>query len=250
MKYGIIFFLFLIPTFLFGQEEALQFEQANQLYRSGKYQEATQMFEKIVMNGYESAALYYNLGNAHFKLQNIPSAILAYERAKRIAPQDEDVLYNLRLANLRVIDKIEPLPRLFIIDWWNSIIDLFPSSMWAAIGIGGLWVAICFGALFMSARSALVQKFSFIIIGTTLIVTIVACIGMLQRAEAEHSTEYAIVFSQSIAVKSAPDSQSTELFALHEGVKVEVLDAVGEWRKIRLADGKVGWLTAASMWLI
>src|SRR5881394_716957 len=97
-----------------AQEAGLLFNQANQLYRKAEYDKAATMYEQIIKNGYESPALYYNLGNARFKLKDVPGSIVNYERARRLAPRDEDIAYNLRLANLRVIDKIEPIPEFFI----------------------------------------------------------------------------------------------------------------------------------------
>src|SRR6266849_1193138 len=109
----------------FAQEARLEFNQANQLYRDAQYDKAARLYEQVVKNGYESPALYYNLGNCYFKLRNIPASILNYERARRLSPHDDDISYNLRLANQRVVDKIEPLPQLFLVDWWNGYIGLF-----------------------------------------------------------------------------------------------------------------------------
>ncbi|MBI1807845.1 MAG: tetratricopeptide repeat protein [Ignavibacteria bacterium] len=233
-----------------AQEAAVQFDHANQLYRNGDYQKAAAMYEQIVKNGYESYALYYNLGNTYFKLKNIPAAILQYERARRLAPHDEDVLYNLRLANLRVIDKIEPLPQLFFIEWWRSIINLFSSSGWAMIAILSLWCATIAGAVVLVNRAGFLQRIMFVSTLIALCICVLAFVGTFQRLHRERDEQTAIVFAPSVSVKSAPDVQSTDLFVLHEGVKVEFLDEVGEWRKIRLADGKVGWLSVSSIEVI
>ncbi|MDI6765696.1 MAG: tetratricopeptide repeat protein [Bacteroidota bacterium] len=239
-------FLIIITLFIcelaFAQEAAIQFEHANQLYRNGEYQKAVQMFEQVIKNGYESPALYYNLGNAYFKQNNIPASILNYERAKRLSPNDDDINYNLRLANLRVIDKIEPIPRLFIVNWWKSFVNLFSSSGWSWVAIFSIWVAAICGAFIFVLRSILLQRLAFVGIIITIFIIVLTSISMFQRYQSEQKEQVAIVFSQTVSVKSAPDEQSTDLFVLHEGVKVEFLDAVGDWRKIRLADGKVGWL--------
>ncbi len=247
-------FLFIVTLFIyeltFAQEAAIQFEQANQLYRNGEYQKAVQMFEQVIKNGYESPSLYYNLGNAYFKLNNLPASILNYERAKRLSPNDDDINYNLRLANLRVIDKIEPIPRIFIINWWRSFINLFSSNEWSWGVIIFLWVAAVCGAFIFVLRSITYQRLAFvgIIIAFTLIV--LSAISMFQRYGSEQKEQHAVVFPQTVSVKSAPDAQSTDLFVLHEGVKVELLDTVGGWWKIRLADGKVGWLPIKSLQII
>jgi tetratricopeptide (TPR) repeat protein len=234
----------------YAQEETMLFEQANQLYRNGEYRKAVSSYEQIVKNGYENAPLYYNLGNAYFKLQNIPASILNFERAKKLAPTDEDINYNLRLANLRVIDKVEPIPRLFFINWWNTFLNLFSSAGWAVAGIVALWIAVILGAFFLIAGRILIQRISFFIGIIMVLFAVLSFIGMYQQLHITEGTQYAIVFSQSVAVKSAPDAQSTDLFVLHEGVKVEFLDTVGEWRKVRLADGKIGWLPVEHMQII
>ena len=234
----------------FAQEAAIQFEQANQLYRSGEYQKAVQLLAQVVKNGYESPALYYNLGNAYFKQNNIPASILNYERAKRLSPNDDDINYNLQLANLRVIDKIEPIPRLFIINWWKSFVNLFSSSGWSWVAIIFLWVAAICGAFIFVLRSITFQRLAFVGIIIALFMIVLSAIGMFQRYQSELKEQWAVVFAQTVSVKSAPDAQSTDLFVLHEGVKVEFLDAVGHWRKIRLADGKVGWLMTETVQVI
>lgn len=242
--------LVLLPFAAMGQEASLQFEQANGLYRSGSYEKAAELYEQILKNGYESPALYYNLGNAYFKVQNIPAAILSYERAKRLAPHDEDILYNLRLANLRVVDKIEPLPQLFVFEWWGSFVTLLPSARWSIVGIVALWLAVIGGAMYWVVRGELARRIAFLISAMMLILTSVAFVSGMQRYHAEQNAASAIVFAQSVSVKSAPDAQSTDLFVIHEGVKVDVLDTVGDWKKVRLADGKEGWVMISSIQLI
>ena len=158
MRKRLVVMILFLSSFAIGQEASLQFEEANQFYRGGKYQQAAQLYEQIEHNGYGSSSLYYNLGNAYFKLHNFPAALLSYERAKRLSPHDEDISYNLRLANLRVIDKIEPLPRLFFIEWWQSFMDLLPSDGWAVAGIVALWIAACCGVLFFIFHTIALQR--------------------------------------------------------------------------------------------
>ncbi len=248
MRFVCAFFLLL--SVAYAQEEGVQFEEGNLYYRKANFEQAARAFEGILKNGYESVELYYDLGNCYFKLQNYPAAILAFERARRLSPRDEDVLYNLRLANLRVIDKIEPVPQLFIIEWWRNFVNLFPAATWALIAIACLWTAALAGTLFLRARSIGAQRSGFMVAGLAILLSILAFMSMYQRIQAEQHSDSAIVFAQSVSAKSAPDPQSTDLFVLHEGVKVDLLDEVGDWRKIRLADGKVGWLTISAMQII
>lgn len=231
----------------FADEAALQFDQANQLYRNGEFQKAASMYEQIVKNGYGSPELYFNLGNSYFKLKNIPASILNYERAKRLAPHDEDISYNLRLANLRVVDKIEPVPTLFLFDWWRSFINLLSAEGWAFACIISIWLLMISWMVFLVVRSFLVRRMAFLLGTIMVVVAAFSFTGGFQQNRIEQSTRDAIVFNPSVPVKSAPDPQSVDLFVIHEGVKVEMLDTVGEWRKIRLADGKIGWINEENL---
>ena len=233
-----------------SQEAVRNFSAGNEQYRGGKYEEAAGTYEQIVTNGYESAALYYNLGNAHYKNGNIPAAILSYERAKRLAPGDEDIRHNLALANLRIVDKIDPIPRLFLVEWWEGLIGLMSSSGWGMLAIGALWAAALLLAAFRLLRGRIVQRALSISGAAAIVLGAFAFIAGGIQDTRESSENLAILFAPSASVKSAPDAQSTDLFVVHEGVKIDLLDAVGEWRKIRLADGKIGWLPAADMKVI
>lgn len=250
MKKTLITFLFVGSQLSLAQEVALQFEQANQLYRIGDYKQAASFYEKIGQNGYESPALFYNLGNSYFKLKNMPAAIVNYERARLLSPHDEDIAYNLRLANLRIIDRIEPIPQLFFVEWWRSFVSMFSSGTWASLAVVLLWCASIGGATFLFLRPLLIRRLTFLICAICLLCSVLSYASMFQQRNHERTDQDAIVFAASIAVKSSPDQHSTDLFVLHEGVKVELLDAVGEWKKIRLADGKVGWIPVESILVI
>lgn len=245
-----IILLFSIACGADAQEVSVRFEEANTLYRNGDYQKAVTGYEDILKNGFENAAVYYNLGNTYFKLQNIPAAILNYERARRLSPHDEDIVHNLRLANLRVVDKIEPLPQLFLQEWWDALISMFSSDGWARAGIVALWIAVVAGAVFIIGRSNLLQGASLALTFGAFLVYVFSFVGMMHQRHYESNEQQAIVFSPTVSVKSAPDTQSMDLFVLHEGVKVELLDSVGDWRKIRLADGKIGWLQEGNIGVI
>jgi len=250
MKFFATFLILVSFQAGFAQEARLQLNQANQLYRDAQYQKAAPLYEQVLKNGFESTALYYNLGNCYFKMENIPAAILSYERARRLSPRDDDVSYNLRLANLRVVDKIEPLPQLFFIDWWNGFLGLLSSDGWAIAATISLWVASLAGAAFFLFRAAIVQRLAFSLALVSVLACVISGIGLYQQLKWERADRAAIVFSPSVSVKSAPDAQSTDLFVIHEGVKVELTDEVGDWKKVRLADGKIGWLPVEDIQLI
>lgn len=218
------------------------FERGNQLYREGKFRDALAQYENVIEQGYVDAALYYNIGNCHYRLGKVGQAILAYERALRLSPGDPDIQHNLTLANVRVQDRIETLPELFIVSWLRNVSLIIPIEMTSAF-FGWMWAA-----LFLSLSAyVVVVSASWLRVARAL--SLVAFVGIVlvggllavQVAFAEADDE-AIVTSNVVTVKSSPDPQSVDAFVIHEGLKVKMGDRIGEWTKVTLADGKVGWL--------
>jgi tetratricopeptide (TPR) repeat protein len=238
-----MFFLSLVIAGISSADEAAQrFEQANQLYLQAKYPDAVAQYEKIVQSGFESGELYFNLGNAYYKSGNIQKAILNYERARQLLPRDEDVQFNLQLANLQVVDKIDAVPRLFVYRWVDSMLALFSLSTMGWIVYSFFILTLAAFAFFLYARTYTQKKLSMfagLVFSTALILTM---IGYGVQSYKESNTEFAIVMSDVANIKAAPDSKGNDLFVLHKGLRVQVLDSVNHWRKIRLADGKVGWI--------
>lgn len=234
--------LALVAGSAFADEASQVFEEANQLYLQAKYPEAIAQYEKIVKSGYESGELYFNLGNAYYKSGNIQKAILEYERAKDLLPRDEDVQFNLQLANLQVVDKIDVVPRIFIYRWIDTMLTLFSLATMGWIVYAFFLLTLAAFAYFLFAPTYAQKRLSMfagLVFSAALILTM---IGYGVQSYAESNTEFAIVMADAANIKSAPDSKGNDLFVLHKGLKVQVLDSVNHWRKIRLADGKVGWI--------
>lgn len=245
---SILVLILLCAGIAFAGEPDVRFESANQIYRSGNYEKAAKLYEEILSQGYEGPALYYNLGNCYYKMNNIPAAILQFERARKLDPDDEDINHNLALANLRVVDRIDPIPDLFYMNWWRKWSNLTSSNVWAGLAVGFLWLALLlFAALFLPYRSYLMRRILSSLALILLALFVISVAAAVDRHGREQEQDYAIVFSASTDARSAPDPQSTSLFVLHEGVKVQLLDHVGDWNKIRLADGKIGWIPATAL---
>ena len=226
----------------FADEATHLFEEGNQLYLQAKYAEAIAHYEKILQGGYESGELYFNLGNAYYKGGNLPKAILNYERAKQLLPRDEDIQFNLQLANLQVVDKIDIVPRLFIYRWIDSLLTLFSLSTMGWIVYSFFIATLSAFTYFLFAPTTPQRRASMLagIICSFLLVMIM--VGFAVQSYKESTTEFAIVLSDVANIKSAPDNKGNDLFVLHKGLRVQVLDGVNHWRKIRLVDGKVGWI--------
>jgi len=245
MKYLVIILSFFLPAAAaqaqLSQQESMM-EQANQSYSSADYATAVSAYESVIGSGYESAGIYFNLGNAYFKLGNIPAAILYYEKAGKMDPTDEDIRFNLDLANSRIIDKMEPLPEFFLRTWWKSARDLFSSDQWAKIGIAGFILLLVSAALFVISTMVFTRKIMFWA-GVFCFAIMSASLVFSYDGYREYSRQSsAIIFTPTITVKSSPNETSVDLFVIHEGTKVYITDMVEGWSEVRLANGNVGWV--------
>lgn len=216
--------------------------KANNLYTSEEYQKAIPVYEQILASGNESAKLYFNLGNAYYKAGEINKAILNYERAKVLAPQDEDVEFNLRIANQFVVTKIDELPKPFFVRWKTSIVNKYPADTWAVISIGSFVIFLFLLGLFFFSRNVAVRRFSFWISMTLIVISVIAFSLAGKQKKKINTRDQAIVFCPRVTVKSSPSESGTDLFLIYEGLKIQVTDSLGSWTEIRLADGNQGWL--------
>ena len=226
---------------LYAGEVDSFFMTGNKFYQDGDFESAVVEYEKIIQRGYENWQAYYNLGNAYYKLGETGKAILNYERAKRLNPKNEDIVYNLQLVNLQIADRIQKIPEFFLTAWIFQIANLLALPAWGTIFLI-FYIAII--ALFILRM--LLNNFRFartFSVSLILIILLCSVSGILVLRIYESETfSYAVVLTDKVDVKSAPDDSATDVFTLHEGVKVEIKDASLHWVKIRLADGKIGWL--------
>lgn len=214
----------------------------NKFYQEQKFEDAIQTYQKIIAQGYESAALYYNMGNSYFRLGKLGYAILYYEKALKISPGDEDILYNLKIANARTVDRISELPKLFIIQWWEILITSLSLNGWAVITIIiYLLLLTSIGVYFLSRKTNL-QKIAFNTGVVSITFFIISLIILIARYNHEKTTNYGILLESAYSAKVAPDEKSNDAFLIHEGIKFIVEDNVNNWSKIRLSDGKIGWI--------
>ena len=231
------------PLFLMAQEnnEAL-WEKANNLYQSEEYQQAVSVYEQILASGEESAKLYFNLGNAYYKTGDVNNAILNYERAKVLAPQDEDIAFNLKIANQFVVTKIDELPQPFFLRWRTSIVNKYPADTWATISVTAFIVFLLLLGLFLFSRSAAIKRAGFWLGIVIVIISGFSFSFAAQQKKKINTRDHAIVFCPRVTVKSSPSETGTDLFLIYEGLKIQVTDSLSNWTEIRLADGNQGWL--------
>lgn len=225
--------------------------QATEAYSAGLWEESAAAYEDIAASGLESAALYCNTGNAYFKSGDAPRAILWYERALKLDPSFSDARYNLEIASHRIQDRIDPVPEFILAQWMRKVCWMIDSDAWASVALA--FFAVCAGMvlLFLLGASPAARKTgfftavaAFVLFGSAL------SFSLWQRAD-YMKADSAIVMRPVSSVKSSPaQGTATDLFVLHEGTKVTILDEVGEWRNISLADGRQGWMPAEDMEII
>jgi len=246
----ILFFagIFLIQTIAFGQAsmESL-FDQGNSAYNKAEYQKAVSLYEQTLKMGQFSAELYYNLGNAYYKLNNIAESIYYFEKAKQLDPNDEDIVINSNFAKNMTIDAIEKLPESQIVTIQKKIYGIFNFSYWSYLTVILFWIFTGLFLVYVFIKSAsLKQTFFFIAFGI-LIFFMISFLITYSIEEKEKNTNFAILFSNQKDIWSEPNQQAELLFSLHEGTKVEVLDILENWKKIRIANGSEGWIENASL---
>jgi len=249
MKKVIIFCLLSIYTTAYAQKEELK--EAETAYAAEQYDRAIELYETVIKAGYgDSFELFYNLGNSCYKKGKIAEAILNYERALLIKPGDSDARFNLDLAKQQTVDKIEPLQEFFLNEWFHSVQNLVGVDSWATIGIVGFILLIFCLVLFFFSKWMRLKKLGFYF-GVLLFVTVIFAniFAYNQRRELLNRNS-AIVFAPTVTVKSSPDDSGTDLFVLHEGTKVFIRSALGDWNEIVLEDGNLGWINKKDITVI
>jgi tetratricopeptide (TPR) repeat protein len=248
MKTFIFLFTFLLfSTAVFSAGEEITLAKANKAYSVGSYSVAADQYRKIVAAGYASPDLYYNLGNACFKMNDYPGAILWYERARRLDPGNEDISFNLNVANTKISDKIEPLPELFYKRWYIALVQMLAVDTWALLSVCTFIASLLGLVVYLVSRVLILRKIGFWSGLCMLLFFLLTFVFAWSGYSYAQSAAEAIVFAPTITVKSSPDEKSTDLFVLHEGTKVRLLDQISGWYEIRIANGSVGWLPVSSL---
>ncbi len=217
-------------------------DRANTAYINGDYHVAAEFYDQILARGLSSMKLYYNLANAYFKEGQLGRSILFYHRALRLAPGNDDIRYNLSVAEARTKDNIEQIPEFFFTEWMCGVRRLMSCTAWSLFSLGALVFALALFLVYLLAQRLSLRKTGFY--GTLVAVAVfmlTSWFAMGERREMLDRTQ-AVVMAASTAVKSSPDKSATDLFVLHEGTLVEIANRLDNWCEITIADGKKGWL--------
>jgi tetratricopeptide (TPR) repeat protein len=246
-KSTLLIFSLLFALVSMASENQLIIAKANKAYSDELYTNAADLYKKVIASGYESWELFYNLGNTYYKLNDYPSAILYYERAKKLNPGNDDIDFNLKVTNNKISDKIEPLPELFYKRWYRNLVESFPVDFWSLIIVITFVLSIFSASLFIISRRLFIRKAGFWMGILFFILSLCSFLFAWQNFQTVKNNTAAIIFAPTVTIKSSPDEKSVDLFVLHEGTKVQILDNIGVWYEISISNGSVGWLPSSAV---
>ncbi len=238
---GVFLMLFICKS-SFASEGDFAFDSANASYSKGNFEKAIEQYESLVANNTISFELYFNLGNAYYKTNTIGLAILNYERAKKINPNDDDLTTNLKLANQKAEDKIDAAPQLFLSEWKNGIVDVFDEKTWSILCILLLAISLFLIGLYVVSQNNTLKKLGFFAGVVFLTATIFTFFIAQNKYEFTKNSSDAIVISSTATITGSPNEKGTKLFILHEGTKVIITEEQNDWIEIKIANGNVGWI--------
>lgn len=246
MKTYYFIFVLLLSLSSKAQDNAL-FDKATTAYNEGKYDTAIESYLKIIENGEHSAALYYNLGNAYYKMNKIAPSIYYFEKALLLDPNDREIKNNLAHAKNMTLDAIETLPETSLSRVYRQATELLSFDQWGYAAIIFMLLFALSYIAFSYLRYTNQKRISFIASMTFIFLACIALFfGYLQYTDFK-SQNPAIIFAEKVVVQSEPNSRSQEVFTLHEGTKVNIVEELNEWKKIELSDGKSGWMPKESI---
>jgi hypothetical protein len=225
-------------------------ESANRSYTVGDYPQAIAAYDSIRTQGYASARLYFNLGNAYYKDSRIGRAILYYNKALRLAPSDDNIRHNLAVANTFVRDRIETVPEFFVKTWARQLMVAAGGDTWTVLFLVFLGIALALTLVYLFAVRLGLRKAGFYGAAASLLLAAgSAGFASIQRKKLLHPDQ-AVIMLTAAPVKSEPNNAGRDMFILHEGTLVRVVGETGDWREIVVADGNSGWIDVRSIELI
>ena len=245
-KTAVLLLLLLLPATAGAVTKA----DADSAYAQGRYQQAIKDYEQLLKQGV-SADIYYNLGNAYYRIDEMPRAVLNYERALLLSPGDGDVRFNLQMARSKTIDKITPESEMFFVTWYHSLVNLTSVDGWAYIALISLALAIVLVLVYLFTNPVWLRKLGFFGALVLLVCFVVANLFAYAQKQSFVNRSGAIIIAPAVTVKSTPAKQGTDLFILHEGTKIDITDgSMKQWKRIRVADGKEGWVETSQIEVI
>jgi len=242
MKKFVIILLLFVSFVSNSQSTDELFKEGNTFYKVEDYNRAMGVYLAIEEKGVESSDLYYNLGNCYYKLNKVAPAIYYYEKALKLNPTNEDALHNLTFAKRMTLDVIEDLPKTFFQRFSENVIQKYAFDTWALLAVIASFLASLLFLLYHFSGSSKMKLLYFNTTIFSVFVMLVSVFFAFDNYDTVQKNRTAIIFATKTEVKNAPTNSSEEVFELHEGTKVIILDELDNWKKIKIADGKVGWI--------
>ena len=223
-------------------------QQADQLYADEQYAEAAQAYLNIIDTDGAAPELLYNLAGCYYKMDDVAHSVLYYERALRLSPGDDDIRTNLELARAKTTDKVTPPSQMFFITWWHSFTNIMHQDTWLVVALVAFTLMLAGLLVFAFMTSISARKAGLYASVFCLAVTILTILCAVSQHLDLVNHPQAIVMQPAITVKSSPSNTSTDLFVMHEGTKVEIMDqSMSQWCEVKLEEGKVGWIPASAI---
>ncbi len=238
----IAFLISLLPLSFQAQSADELFKAGNEFFQNKEYQKAIGQYDQVLAQGLRSKDLHYNLGNAYYEAGDFGKAILHYEKAKLLAPFDKDISFNLDLLNKQQKDEINPLPPFFLANGWNQLSNIASSLTWTILGLLLFWMGIAGFVVWQMSKIREQKKKGFFYGFALVLLSLLFFALASNRYKIINNGAFAILVQKQSRLLSAPEAESKELQAIHDGLKMEVLDEIGDWYKVRLLNGQQGWL--------
>lgn len=238
-------FIFLLTTqFLFAQNG---FEKGNALYQKGQYEAAISAYESVLNGKQQSAEVYFNLGNCYYKLNKVAPTIYNYEKALVFKPNDSEIKNNLKFAQKMTIDEIKDVPKVGFAKLLRDFTATFHYDCWA-------WIAVCLSSLFLVffvgyyfSQITLSKRIFFIGMFVLVFLILISVLSAIFEKDHDQNERPAVIFAEVAEVKGEPKSSSSDVFVLHEGTKVYIIESLDNWRKVELTDGSEGWIESSAI---
>lgn len=238
----IILFLGLFSVLLCSAQNEEFFDQATTAYNAGEYQKAIDLYKDILKNGSHSASVYFNLGNSYYKLNEIAESIYYYEKALLLSPNDDEIKTNLSYAQNMTLDAIDTVPETGISKLYKNVTGKLTFDQWSYLAITAMFIFVLLYIAFYNFNYSARKRWAFIGSLIALFVCVIAVLFAYIQQRDYNAKRPAIIFAEESIIKAEPNDTSAQVFLLHAGTKVNIVEKLNDWNKIELADGKTGWI--------
>ena len=219
-------------------------------YRSGNYKKAVEYYRNSLKKG-EASAVYYNMGNAYYRMADYPNAMLSYLKAQKLSPADDDIQHNIEITSSKTIDRIPVDADVIFVRWYKSLVFLFSINTWALISILSLALSLVAFLIYLFVNSLMIKRFSFYGSCVLFIVFLLSFLFAYQQRSSLMSHDKGVVTTEAITVKSSPTTKASDVLVIHEGTVIEITDNdIPQWLGIKLSDGSHGWIPSSSVEVI